>query len=112
MRSIPLVGQKVFDGGEQEGAESPASPIGISQIVLFEQQREKSLRQILRLVLIETISSDEGVDGWPIRLTQGGQRLVRVRSRKVGRGLNESPVSGLESKCWHTDYDIGHAVYH
>src|SRR5215510_4503471 len=99
-------------GREQEGTKSPALRSGIPQIVFFQQEREKSLAQVLRLVLIETVAPDEGVHGWPIGLAQHGQRLPGVRGRIFRRGLNESPASGLKSRSWHTDYDIGHAVYH
>jgi hypothetical protein len=64
---------------QKEGSEFPALLIGADQIILFQQQSEESLRQILRLISIVAFPPDEGVDRTPIGLAQRGQRLARIR---------------------------------
>src|SRR5262249_13901434 len=69
VHTIPFVCEKMFYSRQQERAESAAVPVRIEQVVLFKQQREEFLRQVLALVAIVAIPPDEGVNRMPISLT-------------------------------------------
>src|ERR1700704_1577162 len=72
--SVPLIGQKVLHCCQQKGTEPASFLPGIAQIVLLEENRKKCLGQILGLVPIGTVATDESVNRMPIGLAQGGKR--------------------------------------
>src|SRR5262249_58598372 len=65
-RTIPFVGQKMIESGQQERAEFPLLPIYRVEVVLLQHPLEKRLGQILGVLGAVSASSDKGVKRIPI----------------------------------------------
>src|SRR6185436_5301124 len=98
MFAIPFISEKMLNSGQQKGTESAALPVGGDQIVLLQQQRKESLSQVLGLIPVMAVPTNECVHRMPVGLTQRGQRLAGIGCRADGRCLNKSPARGLESR--------------
>src|SRR5215468_103012 len=96
MRPVPFVRQKMFQRSQEKRAESAALTIGIAQIVLLKQHREKTLSEVLGLISIVTATPDKCIDGRPIDLAQGRQGRSRRSGRVACRSEHEAPGRALK----------------
>src|SRR6266571_7754416 len=71
---IPVIGQKVPQRCQQEGAEPPALRLDGRQTILLQQAGEEFLREILCLMSIAPLPSHKGVKRIPIGLAEHGKR--------------------------------------
>jgi hypothetical protein len=70
----PLVGQEVMDGGQKKGPETTPAAVRIEQVVLFQEPREKFLRQVLRFMDIGNAPANKDIDGQPVRVAKFAER--------------------------------------
>src|SRR5713101_4781967 len=92
VKPVVLLAQEVLEGSQEERPELAAGRIGCLEIILFQQLREKLLRQILGILDTGQPSSGVCIERIPIDVTQGGQGLLRLRRRPMARGCNETPA--------------------
>jgi len=79
LRFVPFIREKVFQRGEQKGAEFAFFAIERREIILRQEPREKSLGQVLGILAGMAATPDIGVKRKPIRLAQLLQRRIRLR---------------------------------
>ena len=105
--AVPLVGQKVLHGSQQKRAKPASLLLCVAQVVLFQKNGKKCLRQILRLVPIGTVASNEGVDRMPVDLAQSGERRPETRPRAA----QLQPLRGSRKSSGTLMQKPSHSVY-
>ena len=68
----------MFQGGQQEGAETSLALVHRIEPILLQQAQEKFLRQILRVVRTFPLAADVGIERTPINAAQLLQRFRRL----------------------------------
>ena len=101
VRLIPLVGEKVLHGNEQERAEPPAGRRGLFEGVLLDEPREEALRDVFGTFGIDAFFPQENVKWVPIPLAQERQCVARVGTVRFTRAEDDAPVRRSEIAAWH-----------
>lgn len=83
--AIPLIRKKVLQRCQKKRSESPAIPVAVSQILLFEQPSEKSLSEILRFFGTITFAPDKRIEWIPIHAAQRLKGFARRLTRSFAR---------------------------
>ena len=89
---MPLVGEEVFQGGEEEGAEAAAGAVGVADVVLFEELAEEGLGEVLGVVVVVALAAGEGVEGKPVGLAEVGEGGVGSGADEIAGGEDEGPL--------------------
>src|SRR5262245_16480618 len=97
LRFVPLVGEKMFEGSQQEGAELAAFRAETFEVVAFEETGEERLCEIFRVLPSVTAPSHIGVKRIPIELAKFAQGMVRLRRRFAASRQHDRPASGDEN---------------
>src|SRR5206468_7899438 len=79
--TVPFIGQKMFERGEEEGAEAPAFAVHVLEVVHFQKALEETLREVLGGFLIVSRASIESVERVPIG---AAELFERIRSAVCG----------------------------
>ncbi len=89
---VPFVGEKMFQCGQQKRTEPSARFVGVGEIILFEQAREKFLREVLRVGRRMAQPPHISIKRMPISLAEPGQRVARPRGVVASGGDHHRPV--------------------
>ena len=89
--------REILERRQEEGTESPPGRVGLSDDLLFEQQSEERLRQILGIRRTMTSPAKERVKGIPIGFAESGERFARMARWPLLPGReHETPLSSGE----------------
>jgi hypothetical protein len=112
MGMLPFIGEKVFQRGEQKGAEA-ATLLSHRRQVFLEQNREEGLRQILRIVRSMAAPPHISIERIPVSPAELVQGFVRAGRRIIPGREHNTPVSGGElgfaTRQWLQEFTVeGH----
>src|ERR1043166_2167702 len=96
MLTVPFVGEKAFKRDQQERAKLSFLLCGGSQIILFEQSREKTLREVFGISRAVAGAARVSVERIPISAAKSFKRGGRLSRGFVPGGEDDRPVSGDE----------------
>ena len=94
-RAVPLVGQEVFERGQQEGAELAFAAVHARQEILGQQPQKELLGQVFGLVRLVSAAADVGIERIPI---EAAEFFHRLRWRGAKRGRRRPPARA--SSAW------------
>src|SRR4030095_1174805 len=92
--------QKVMRGSQQVTTKRAAGRVGAFEDTMLQKMEKERLRQIRALVGWVAATTDEGVDGSPIRLAQLRECSCRLFAAPPGRD-NKAPARGSEQSIGH-----------
>src|SRR5687768_15851328 len=81
---------------EQESAEAPALRIYVAQIVLLQQNGEKSLGEVLRFFARQSLATDKSVEGIPVMGAHDGQSAIEARVTLAPGRKDDGPMRSGE----------------
>jgi hypothetical protein len=96
---VSLIGEKVVECRQEEGAKLAPTPVDGAEIILFQETIEKLLVEILRFMRVVALPADVGIKRVPVVVTkplQGGCGLWRSAAL---RGQNVGPGGGGELRA-------------
>ena len=96
---VPFVGQKAFQGDQQEGAEFALLARGGLQVILLQQPRKKALSEFLGVGRAAAGAAGVGVEGIPIGAAERFEGLGRFRGAFGLRGKHHGPMGGDENRA-------------
>lgn len=89
---MPFVGQKVFEGSEQESTKPPFPGAKAIEIIAPKETGKETLRQVLGVLAGIAAAADVGVKRIPVVAAKLGECFVRLRRGAVAGGDNRRPV--------------------
>ena len=90
-RAVAFLGQKVFERRQEERAESALPQPHVTEVVLLDEQRKVSLREVMGVLSRITQPAGEAIQGTPVGRTQKGKRLPRPGLGATARSRNGCP---------------------
>ena len=100
---VYLIEDIILERSRQEGTELPLDWANLSKRFVVEKMQEKTLRQILCFVRIETSAPRKQVDRLPIDPTDLRKRILSAWRLALRRQKDGAPTGGAKSSggiCW------------
>ena len=90
--AVPFVDEKMFEGGEEEGAESAAVAVQAGEVIFLEEAGEEFLGEVLGIGAGMALAADVGVEGIPVGVAEFLQGAGRLRRTRLARCQDDGPM--------------------